>query len=264
MDRFIAMPHFFLAPGSLQGDAVTITDALARHLAGSLRCREGDRITVVSEQGRRYRIALVEATTQRVTGRVIESFAEDGTPTVRVSLVQAILKGDHMDAVFQKATELGVHRIVPVITRRTVVRPRTDRSSRQIERWRAIALEAAQQSERLVVPQVDDVRSLSEWLHARSGDQSIRWLLGERETQRYFRTELSSRSPAAEATIVVGPEGGFDEEEVDLARAAGCVVVSLGRAILRAETAGVAALTILQYAWGGLGGPQPRPGPAHA
>jgi 16S rRNA (uracil1498-N3)-methyltransferase len=257
MDGFIVMPHFFLAPGSLQGDAVTITDALARHLAGSLRCREGDQITVVSDHGRRYRIALVEATTQRVSGRVIESLAEDGTTTVRVTLVQAILKGDHMDSVFQKATELGVHRIAPVITHRTVVRPRTDRSSRQIERWRAIALEAAQQSERLAVPRVDDVQPLGDWLHARSGDQSVRWLLGERETQRHFRTELSSRSPAAEAAIVVGPEGGFDEDELAQARGAGCVVVSLGRAILRAETAGVAALTILQYAWGGLGGPQP-------
>jgi 16S rRNA (uracil1498-N3)-methyltransferase len=264
MDGFIVMPHFFLAPGSLQGDAVTITDALARHLAGSLRCREGDQITVVSDKGRRYRISLVEATTRRVSGRVIESLAEDRTPAVRVTLVQAVLKGDHMDAVVQKATELGVHRIVPVITRRTVVRPKQDRSTRQIERWRIIALEAAQQSERLAVPQVDDVESLTDWVHARSGDQSARWLLGERETRRYFRDELSSRSRAADAVIVVGPEGGFDAEELELARSAGYAVVSLGPTILRAETAGVAALTILQFAWGGLGGPQRGPGPSHA
>ncbi|MFZ5877651.1 MAG: 16S rRNA (uracil(1498)-N(3))-methyltransferase [Nitrospirota bacterium] len=257
------MPHFFLAPGSLQGDAVIITDALARHLAGSLRCREGDRITVVSEEGRRYRIEVVEATTRRVSGRVIDALTEGGTSAVRVTLVQAILKGDHMDAVVQKATELGVHRIVPLITRRTVVRPKHDRSARQVERWRAIALEAAQQSERLTVPRVDDVRSLPDWLHARSGDRSLRWLLRERETQRHLRDELSSRSPAAEVALVVGPEGGFEEEEIDLARAAGCGVVSLGRAILRAETAGVTAVAILQYAWGELGGPQPGSAPAH-
>jgi 16S rRNA (uracil1498-N3)-methyltransferase len=263
MDRFLAMPHFFLAPGAMQGDAVTITDSLARHLAGALRFREGDRITVVSEDGRRYRIVLVETTVRRVSGRVVEPLTDEAPPIVRVTLAHAVLKGDHMDAVIQKATELGVHRIVPLITQRTVVRPRHDRSARQIERWRAIALEAAQQSERLAIPSVDDARPLAEWLRSGSGDHSIRWLLGERETDRHLRTELTDHVPTAHAALVVGPEGGFAAEEIDLARAAGCVVVSLGRAILRAETAGVAALTILQYAWGGLGGPQPGAEPAY-
>jgi 16S rRNA (uracil1498-N3)-methyltransferase len=258
------MPHFFLAPGSIQGDAVTITDALARHLAGALRYREGDRITVVSEDGRRYRIALVEATARRVSARVVEPLIDDEPPRLRVTLAHAVLKGDHMDAVLQKATELGVHRIVPLITRRTVVRPRHDRSGRQIERWRAIALEAAQQSERLAIPSVDEARPLAEWLRSGSGDHTIRWLLGERETNRHLRSELTDHAPVANVALVVGPEGGFDAEEIDLAHANGCVVVSLGRAILRAETAGVAALTILQYAWGGLGGPQPGAEPAYA
>lgn len=257
------MPHFFLAPGSLQGDAVTITDALARHLAGALRYREGDRITVVSEDGRRYRVALVDATARRVSGRVVESLTDDAPPRLRVTLAHAVLKGDHMDAVIQKSTELGVHRIVPLITRRTVVRPKHDRASRQIERWRTIALEAAQQAERFAIPNVDDARPLTEWLRSESGDHSIRWLLGEREIHRYFRSELTDQAPVADPVLVVGPEGGFDAEELDAARANGWVVVSLGRAILRAETAGVAALTMLQYAWGGLGGPQPGAEPAH-
>lgn len=257
------MPHFFLAPGSIQGDAVTITGTLARHLAGPLRHRAGDRITVVDEGGRRYRIDLVDASTQRIGGRVVESLADEATPALRVTLAHAILKGDHMDVVLQKATELGVHRIVPLITQRTVVRPKHERVSRQIERWRAIALEAAQQSERLTIPNVEDAQPLTEWLRSGSGDHPQRWLLGERETRHYFRTELSRHAPATEVTLVVGPEGGFDPEEVGLARAAGFVVVSLGRTILRAETAGVAALTILQYAWGTLGGPQPRAEHAH-
>ncbi|MFZ5861631.1 MAG: RsmE family RNA methyltransferase [Nitrospirota bacterium] len=263
MDRRIAMPHFFLAPGSIQGDAVTITGALARHLAGALRYREGDRITVVSDNGQRLRVALVETAAQRVCGRVVEPLTDETAPGPRVTLAHAVLKGDHMDAVIQKTTELGVHRLVPLITRRTVVRPKHDRSTRQIERWRAIALEAAQQSERLTIPFVDDVVSLADWLESRSGDQSIRWLLGERETRRFLRSELSTRPPADEVSLVVGPEGGFEEEELDQARAAGCVVVSLGRAVLRAQTAGVAALTILHYAWGGLGGPQPASDPRH-
>lgn len=258
------MPHFFLAPGSLQGDAVTITGPLARHLAGALRQREGDRITVVDEGGRRYRIDLVDASTKRVCGRVIEALPDEASPALRVTLAQAILKGDHMDVVLQKATELGVHRIVPLITLRTIVRPKHDRVSRQIERWRAIALEAAQQSERLTIPTVEDAQHITSWLRSGSDDHSRRWLLGERETQRSLRTELARHAPVTEVTLVVGPEGGFAPEEVDLARAAGFVVVSLGRAILRAETAGAAALTILLYAWGNLGGPQPDSERAHA
>jgi 16S rRNA (uracil1498-N3)-methyltransferase len=258
------MPHFFLAQGSIQGDAVTITGPLARHLAGALRQREGDRLTVVAEGGRRYRIVLVEATTRRVCGRVVEPLADEAPPALRVTLAQAILKGDRMDAVLQKATELGVDRIVPLITRRTVVRPKQDRASRQTERWQAIVLEASQQSERVTVPHIDDTQPLAPWLRSGSGDHSMRWVLGERETQRLFRTELTQRAPGTEASLVVGPEGGFDPDELEQARAAGFVVVSLGRAILRAETAGVAALTILQYAWGNLGGPQGQGNRTHA
>lgn len=253
------MPHFFLALGSLQGDVVTITGSLASHVGGALRHRTGDRITVVGEGGHRYQIVLTESSSRHVRGRIVERLPDERPPGVRVTLAQSILKGPHMDGVLQRATELGAHHLTPLVTRRTVVRPREHRASRQVERWRTIVLEAAQQSERLEVPTVDDPLPLSDWLRSDAAHSADRLILWERETSRNLRDHLARNEPSARATLLVGPEGGFDPEEIEVARAVGFVSVSLGHAILRAETAGVAALTILQYAWGSLGGPQPTP-----
>jgi 16S rRNA (uracil1498-N3)-methyltransferase len=104
---------------------------------------------------------------------------------------------------------------------------------------------------------VDDPLPLSDWLRSDAADPANRLVLWERETSWNLRDHLARNEPSAQATLLVGPEGGFDPEEIEFASAAGFVPVSLGHAILRAETAGVAALTILQYAWGSLGGPQP-------
>jgi 16S rRNA (uracil1498-N3)-methyltransferase len=251
------MPHFFLAPGALAGNAVTIVGSLASHVAGALRHRNGDHITVVGEEGRRYRIVLTESTTRRVRGTVVQSLPADGPPTLHVTLAQAVIKGSRMDDLMQKATELGVRRIAPLVTKHTVVRPREHRTSRQVERWQAIVLEAAQQSERSTLPIVDHPRPLDEWLEIEETDDSTKLLLWEREASRTLRDYLTTHAPDRRAALLVGPEGGFDPDEVELARGAGFVPVSVGRSILRAETAGVAALTILQYAWADLGGPQP-------
>ncbi len=257
MDGLVAMPHFFLAPGALQGDAVIMTGSLASHVAGALRHRAGDHVTVVGEDGHRYRIVLIEASARRIRGNVIERLPRHEPQGPRIALAQAVLKGSHMDSVLQKATELGVDHVAPLVTRRTVVRPREHRASRQLERWRAIVLEAAQQSERTTIPEVDEPRPLDDWLRSGAEHHTTRLLLWERETSQSLRTQLAQREPGDRAVLLVGPEGGFDPGEVDLARAAGFVPVSLGRAILRAETAGVAALTILEYAWAELGGAQP-------
>ncbi len=262
MDSLVAMPHFFLAPGAIHGDAVTITGSLAGHVGGALRHRAGDRITVVDEHRHRYRILVTEADSHRVLGHIVERLPDERLHGLRVTLAQSLLKGAHMDLVLQKATELGARRLAPLVTRRTVVRPREHRASRQAERWRTIVLEAAQQAEQPEIPTVDDPRPFAEWLRSDPALHGTRLVLWERERSRTLREQLARSEPDAPATLLVGPEGGFDPEEIEAAGAAGFVPVSLGRAILRAETAGVAALTILQYVWGSLGGPQATPGRA--
>lgn len=254
------MPHFFLAPGALQGDAVTLTGSLASHVVGALRHRTGDQLTVVDERGERYRLVLTEADARRVRGTVVERLPRFEPQGPRITLAQAVLKGSHMDSVLQRATELGVHDIIPLVTRRTVVRPREQRASRQVERWRTIVLEAAQQSERTAIPNVHDPHPIDDWIRSNIADRPTRILLWERETSQSLRALLEHEEPGDRVELLVGPEGGFDPTEVDRARAAGFVPVSLGRAILRAETAGAAALTILQYAWADLGGSNPIPG----
>jgi 16S rRNA (uracil1498-N3)-methyltransferase len=158
-----------------------------------------------------------------------------------------------MDTVLQKAAELGAQRLVPLITRRTVVRPRREREDRQLARWRAIVLEAAQQSEQTRIPDVEEPRTLDEFLAEPSAAGEVRLMLWEDERDRGLRDVLDAGPPPPRATLLVGPEGGFDSEEARLARSAGFATVSLGDAILRAETAGPVALALLQYAWGDLG-----------
>ncbi|MEO5657744.1 MAG: RsmE family RNA methyltransferase [Nitrospiria bacterium] len=255
------MPIFFLAPGSVRGDTVTVTGPLARHLAGALRHRIGDQVTVVDETGERYRIELIETGSTVVRGLIQSRLGPPPVPPISLTLVQAVLKNPSLDIVIQKAAELGVRRIVPLITRRTVVRTRGDRAGRQAERWQVIAREAAQQSEHAVVPVIDEPLTMDEFLAALRSDDEAKFLFWEREATRGLRESLESRRAVTHATLIVGPEGGFDPDEVRAAAEAGFESVSLGAAILRAETAGPVGLAILQYVWGDLGRTprEPRP-----
>lgn len=249
------MPIFFLAPGSVRGDQVTVAGLLARHLVGALRHRVGDRLTVVDETGQRLRIDVTQATPTLLQGRIMTRLGLPPSPRCRITLAQAVLKHPGMDAVIQKATELGVHRIIPLITRRTIVRPRQDRTGHHTDRWRAIAREAAQQSERAIIPTIDEPTPFSTFLTQSTAPVQPRLVMWEHETSRGLRDYLDHRPAPPHADIVVGPEGGFDPDEVRSAVEAGLETVSLGSLILRAETAGPVGLAILQYAWGDLGRP---------
>lgn len=249
------MPIFFLAPGSVRGDQVTVAGLLARHLVGALRHRIGDRLTVVDDTGQRYRIDVTQATSTLLQGRITARLGVPPGPRCRITLAQAVLKHPGMDVVIQKATELGVHRIIPLITRRTIVRPRDNRSAHHLERWRTIAREAAQQCERAAIPTIDEPTSFSAFLTEPTAPDQPRLIMWEHETSRGLHAFLDHRPVPLHAGVVVGPEGGFDPEEVRSAVEAGLETISLGSLILRAETAGPVGLAILQYAWGDLGRP---------
>jgi len=247
------MPLFFLAPGAIRGDVVTLTGALARHIGGSLRHRVGDCLTVADEHGARFRVEVTDVASASIRAVVRRRLGSPPPQAVRLTLAQAVLKGSNMDTVLQKAAELGAQRLVPLITRRTVVRPRREREDRQLARWRAIVLEAAQQSEQARIPDVEEPRTLEAFLAEPSTAGEVRLMLWEDERDRGLRDAVDAGPPPPRATLLVGPEGGFDPEEAHLARSAGFVTVSLGDAVLRAETAGPVALALLQYAWGDLG-----------
>ena len=209
-----------------------------RHLH-ALRLAAGDRLRVFDAAGREYEVVLEHVTTRAATGRVVASYPPPHESPLELVLVPALVKHDKMDWVIEKATELGVTRIAPVMTRYTVAR------GAHLERWRRIAIAAAKQCGRTRIPSVDAPRAFDDAI----GEPwpGLRLLAWEDE-QTVRLADLPQRTPAV--TLVIGPEGGFDPAEVATARSAAFVTVSLGRRVLRAETAAVVGTALCQHRWG--------------
>jgi 16S rRNA (uracil1498-N3)-methyltransferase len=232
----------------LGGRRLTLTGPEHRHLGRVLRARPGDLVTLFDGAGGEVEARVVEvdrAQTELELG-ARRSAAVPGAP---VTLLCAIPRGPRMDFLVQKTAELGVCRLVPLITARSVARPGAEAGRRS--RWEKIAREAARQCGRADVPAIEAPTPLSIAIAA-PGLPARRLALFEGERQRSLRSELSGTSPAATA-LLIGPEGGFAPDEIEAARAAGFVAVGLGRLILRVETAAIVALALVADAAGALG-----------
>jgi 16S rRNA (uracil1498-N3)-methyltransferase len=238
------MPLFFIQSQSIQNDLVVLPGELAHHLRDVLRCRPGEIVHLVDENRGRYRTVLDRVTKEQVVAKILQKEAPSTRPAFSISLAQAILKGEKMDWMIQKATELGADSIIPIVTERTIVRPRAERESHRRDRWQKIALEAAQQCGRTDIPVIQPAISLEE-LCNKPPEAAHKMVLWEQEQDRSLRSALTDlKSPLL---VLIGPEGGFPLSEIEKLRKAGWISVSLGRRILRAETAGLALLAILEY-----------------
>src|SRR3990172_5730597 len=157
------MPVFFIERGAIQGETVSLTGPLARHLKGSLRIHPGENVWLAEAGGPRYEVRITAADRDRLTGRVLSEIPPPPLRLPRITVGLALPKGDGMEWAIQKATELGAARLVPLITARTVVRPKAPRAGHQTQRWQSIALEAAQQSMCWEVPAVAEAQSFDAW-----------------------------------------------------------------------------------------------------
>jgi 16S rRNA (uracil1498-N3)-methyltransferase len=236
----------------VQNGAVTIAGSLCNHLRDSLRIRAGEELWLGDEQRRRYRVIAARIDRHAITGNVLEQVTGPVPAIPPITLGQALLKGDRMDWVIQKATELGAASLVPLITGHAVVRPRAGRLFPQQERWQKIALEAAQQAERWEVPPVMPPCGTATFFEAQTS-ASLKVILCERTSGQSFSTLSLPSGPGSHIVLAVGPEGGWKKEEVEQAVACGFVPVTLGKRILRAETAALTALSLLQGRLGELG-----------
>jgi len=246
------MPVFFIEQGQVRDDAVKITGQLLRHLQGSLRVQPGEELVFIVPRLRRYRVRVDHIDSKSLVGLVLDDQPVPAVAGPQVVLAQSILKGERMDWLIQKATELGAAQFVPIVSHHSVVRPRADRVKNQQERWQHIALEAAQQSERCEIPDVEFPIE-AEGFFTNHPTSDLRLILSERS---HGQSISSLKLPAGRnerVVVAVGPEGGWRVEELDLAGRCGFVPISLGSRILRAETAGLAALTLLQSRLGQLG-----------
>ncbi len=228
------------------GRSCIIEGPAANHIMRVLRLRDGDLLTLFDGRGGEYGARIAVLRRDSVQVEVQEHRDVERESKLHLTLTQGISRGERMDWVMQKATELGVARIVPVITERTVVKLDERQGERKLEHWRAIVIAACEQSGRNRVPEVATPRALHELMNA-ADDAGRRLLLSPAGDLNARDLVLSGR-----ATLLVGPEGGLSDEERELAGAAGFEQVRMGPRVLRTETAAIAALTILQHDYGDL------------
>ena len=249
---FRHMPVFFIQSNRISDHTVTIDDPLLSHLSKSLRIREGEKIWVGDEHRVRYHVRVDYLDANSLQASIIEKVAGPPATPAPVVLAQAVLKGDRMNWVIQKATELGVTAIIPLLTSRVVARTPAGRTRTARERWQRIAIDAAQQSEQWEFPGVSPPMTLPE-LFRHVPHAVLRCALLEREIGQNSLGALSI-DHAFQGTIVlaVGPEGGWAPEEMRELLDQRFQAVSLGKSILRSETAPLVALSILQHRLGNL------------
>jgi 16S rRNA (uracil1498-N3)-methyltransferase len=251
----MSLHRFFVHPDVFSGDEVRLEGDLAHRLSRVLRLEAGATVVLLDGSGLEYETRLDVVGPQRVTGTVLGRRPGRAEPRVRLVLYQSLVKGERFDWVLEKGTELGVAAFVPLLSRRNVVRAAPGRQGRP-ERWHRVVREAAEQCGRCVLPEILSAKSLKEAL-SEAGD--LRLLPWEGEEALGLAAALRQARPALEAAerptvaVLIGPEGGFAVEEVALARQSGAQVVSLGRRILRSETAGIVAAAAVLYELGELG-----------
>ncbi len=246
------MPVFFVQSHQIDGDTVTIGNPLRSHLAKSLRVREGETIRLGDERRVRYRVRIDRLDSRSIRASILETVHGPSPPPASVVLAQALLKGDRMSLAIQKATELGVTAILPLLTARVVARPPANRIHAIRERWQRIAADAAEQSEQWAIPRVARPMALPE-LFQDVPDGALACALIARDGADGFRGLPLDHAFQGTIVLAVGPEGGWTAEECRALLDRRFHSVSLGDGILRSDTAPLAALTILQYRLGNLG-----------
>ena len=254
--RFYAPPSAF----ALDEKSVTLSAEETRHLRDVLRLHSGDEISVFDGAGREFHCAI-ETVTRDSTNLVVITKVEPARPEspLHLTLAIALLKGEKFDLVIQKATELGVKCIVPLTTERADVRLRdSDDAKKRVARWQRIALEAAKQTGRACVPEVTAPLTFNSLLmmwavgEKKAPTNTARLMFSEREGGSLSEVTSSIAEQPGKIVALVGPEGGWTDEEIELAREGGWEIVTLGGRTLRAETAAIAVVALLQHRFGDL------------
>ncbi len=247
----MSRPRAFVETAALQGDRVTLTGDGYHHARRVLRLGPGDELELFDGAGLVARAIIDGAPHRALNLRIAERHLQPPPAGPTVTLVCAELKGDKMDLVLQKATELGVDCMVPVTTVRSVPRPAADARKRRHARRRKVIREACRQCGRAYLPEVSPSRPLAEDLATHAGDEAF--VLWESTEAGGLAAALAGSTAQSGIVLLVGPEGGFTVEEVDTAREHGFGEVTLGPNILRADTAALAAVTLASAHLGRLG-----------
>ena len=241
------MYRFFISSEAVTDGALAITGEDVNHAKNVLRMRVGEELEAVDEDRFFYHCRILELTEEEIRCEILKKEEPDSELASSVTLFMGLPKGDKFALILQKAVELGVSEVVPVLTKRTVSRPEPKKAESKRKRWQAIAEAAAKQSKRAVIPEVGGLVSFAEALK-RAGEFDVLLIPYEQETDISRTRSLLREIPAGSRIgVFIGPEGGFEPSEVKAAQDMGARSLTLGRRILRAETAAIVTLGILMY-----------------
>lgn len=246
------VPRLYLPSHFSPGTEVELDERCHRHAVQVLRLKPGAPLVLFNGDGRDYAAELVHSERRASRARVLESRPNHSESPLAVTLVQGVAKADHMDYSLQKAVELGVSAITPVLTARSVLKLEPRRLEKKLEHWRGVVISACEQCGRSRIPDILPVCELDAWLRSFEGQGFVL-------DPRASRGLSDSPAPAGNCSVLVGPEGGLTDVELDKARTAGLNAIRFGPRILRTETAASAVLTALQLLWGDLTTPPGQP-----
>jgi 16S rRNA (uracil1498-N3)-methyltransferase len=248
------MRRFFVDEVKARGGLFSIKGTEAKHIATVLRMGAGDRIVLLDGMGKRFQALIESVHHHEVLVTLERALPSPPASPLRISLCQAVIKSSAMDYVVHKTSELGVDQILPFHSDRTLLKQGAHASVNKLRRWRDIAQSATKQSDRIKPAEIGPLLTFRELLERWAREDVKKLILWEDETTRDLKSLLRSQPPAKQIVGVVGPEGGFSAREIEAAREAGFVPMSLGHRVLRAETAAITLVALLQYEWGDLGG----------
>ena len=241
------MQRFFVTPAQVGEKEIYIEGSDVNHMKNVLRMKAGEELMVSDGNNWQYRCAVKEYLPEKAVLKITKKELVDTELPSKIYLFQGLPKQDKMELIVQKAVELGACQVIPVMTRRCVVKLDAKKAAKKVSRWQQIAESAAKQAGRGYIPEIRDVMTLEEAL-AFAGQLDVRLIPYElAEGMEHTRDVIGKIMPGQSVGIFIGPEGGFEKEEVEQAVEKGVLPVTLGKRILRTETAGLAVLSVLMY-----------------
>lgn len=241
------MQHFFVTPDQVEKPYIYMEGSDVNHMKNVLRMKKGEKLEISDGNNRKYVCEVSDYEEKRAVLKILEEKELDTELPSRIWLFQCLPKSDKMELVVQKAVELGAYEVVPVAAKRSVVKLDAAKAAKKVKRWNEIARSAAKQAGRGIIPEVADVCTFSDAVEAAAKLDVFLFPYELAEGMDRTREVISRIRPGQSVGVFIGPEGGFEKEEADMALAAGAEVITLGRRILRTETAPLAVLSILAY-----------------
>lgn len=248
------MKRFFVNPEEIVGPEPSIRGSQVNHIRNVLRMKPGEHAIFLDGSGYEYEVALTLLTPDRINFDVLKKIRANYESPIRLMVAQAFLKDKKMDFLVRHLTEMGMCTWIPLFTEHAVPRLEGKKLTTRVERWRTIASEAVKQCRRTIVPEIRTPLSFREWIAAATEAKAdIKIAFWEKETVPLKAVAPEKFPSLCSVLVLIGPEGGFSDTEMDLARSAGFITASIGPRILKADTAAIAICALMQYLYGDMG-----------